>query len=561
MKCHLIHRHPTTPARHLKLQTTTMPTPVPQQQSPVRISKKSSARVVPIPLDRSTHRQSSIRQLLSPFVLKNDNVEKQDIPVVATKAWVIRVACGQIVHALDDKSDTLSHQLLQELCAELVVRSTAVIQSKVDKSNKPLQEMEMENKDVDIFSSKKNATIEPNGALPNDEHRKAELVENEVNASRSFVKLLEEYPLAPFPDDESFRPYHALYNYLPNNQRLDYLAFKRSDANVPFILFFYLSVVFFVITGFFWSSNLTLYQQYPTAAISIIFAVLAAISLLWIGLNHVVSLSIRYKLFYFHWYNRYVVKLFKSSYGQWLDNCACLFAALASGFYLVNIVIMHLCHTTTDIHNNITCLPSSVPPEAIIMTMLIVVMVQIVARGVSGIALVCSWVICLAAVNTSIYLSGNSNYAWINLLLILIMGVSYELERQPLCQFIKTANAMEAVRVAAELQLQLSTYRTLVASDALESKRSLVSDVITNRFFFHSLRLFRGMLSSSFHNHYRHRHLFYTLDQVRHIGHEIRTPLNVVGVGVDMLIKELEPHLAVLPDSVMDVLEGIQEVS
>ena len=536
-----------------------MPTPTSllQQRSPVRGSLKSSSkRVAPSPFDRSTQ-HSSIRQLLSPFVLKNDNVEKENIPVVATKAWVIRVACGQIVHALDDKSDTLSHQLLQELCAELVVRSTAVIQSKIDKSNKSLQEMGMDNKDVHLSSSKKNATIEPNGALPNDEHRKAELVENKVNSSLP----REKDPLATFPDDDSFQPYHALYNYLSNNQRLDYLAFKRSDANVPFILFFYLSAFFFVITGFFWSSNMTLYQQHPTAAISIIFAVLAAISLLWIGLNHVVSLSIRYKLFYFHWYNRYVVKLFKSSYGQWLDNCACLFAALASGFYLVNIVIMHLCHTTTDIHNNITCLPSSVPPEAIIMTMLIVVMVQIVARGVSGIALVCSWVICLAAVNTSIYLSGNSNYAWINLLLILIMGVSYELERQPLCQFIKTANAMEAVRVAAELQLQLSTYRTLVASDALESKRSLVSDVITNRFFFHSLRLFRGMLSSSFHNHYRHRHLFYTLDQVRHIGHEIRTPLNVVGVGVDMLIKEIEPHLALLPDSVMDVLEGMQDPS
>ena len=61
------------------------------------------------------------------------------------------------------------------------------------------------------------------------------------------------------------------------------------------------------------------------------------------------------------------------------------------------------------------------------------------------------------------------------------------------------------------------------------------------------------------HPHHHHHHLFYSLLQVRHIGHEIRTPLNVVGVGVDMLIKELEPHLAVLPDSVMDILEGIQD--
>ena len=35
--------------------------------------------------------------------------------------------------------------------------------------------------------------------------------------------------------------------------------------------------------------------------------------------------------------------------------------------------------------------------------------------------------------------------------------------------------------------------------------------------------------------------------------------MNVVGVGVDMLLKELEPHAAVLPDGVMDIIEGIQE--
>ena len=47
---------------------------------------------------------------------------------------------------------------------------------------------------------------------------------------------------------------------------------------------------------------------------------------------------------------------------------------------------------------------------------------------------------------------------------------------------------------------------------------------------------------------------------MRHIGHEIRTPLNVVGVGVDMLINELELHTAI-PDEVMEIVYGIQEAS
>ena len=80
-------------------------------------SQKSSVRVhpttpPPLLITRSSQHQSSIRRRLTPIVVNNDNVREEDVPV-ATKAWVIRVACGQIVHALDNISDTLSDQLLQ----------------------------------------------------------------------------------------------------------------------------------------------------------------------------------------------------------------------------------------------------------------------------------------------------------------------------------------------------------------------------------------------------------------------------------------------------------------
>ena len=53
----------------------------------------------------------------------------------------------------------------------------------------------------------------------------------------------------------------------------------------------------------------------------------------------------------------------------------------------------------------------------------------------------------------------------------------------------------------------------------------------------------------------------YRLSQVRHIAHEIRTPLNVVGVGVDILRKELAPYHIVLPEEVMEILSGIEDAS
>ena len=106
--------------------------------------------------------------------------------------------------------------------------------------------------------------------------------------------------------------------------------------------------------------------------------------------------------------------------------------------------------------------------------MVSITVLQIIARGVSRLTLVCSWIICIVAVNTSIHLSHNGSYVWMNLLLLFILCVSYELERQPLRQFIKTTKAIVAGEVAAELRLQLAIFKTLQTSEALESKRSLV---------------------------------------------------------------------------------------
>ena len=437
--------------------------------SPTRQSNSKSSRVAPSvgALHRKSH--PSLRNLLlNALNYDTKDVLEVDVPAIATnKAWIIRVACGQIVHALDDASDTLSHQVLQELCAELVVRSSAVIRSKMEKSDQ---------------SPQQKAHVD--GDPTQDDHRQAKTIEKRLSYShhalpkqsiKNHVSSPIKSPISIFPEDHDIKSRHTFHHYTTVTQGQDYLAFKRKDANVPFILIFYFSAFFFVITGFYWSKDMIVYQEHPTAAISIVFAVLAALFLFWIGFNHLISLLGQYQLVYFPCYYRFVVNLYKSKYGQYPDNCACLFASLASGFYLINIVIIDLCHTITDIHNNIVCLPTTIPPESIIMTMLMVLMMQIVARGVRRSALVGSWIICLIAINVSIFLSGNSNYVWINVLLLLIICVSYELERQPLCQFINTTKAMEAVKVAAELELQLSVYKTLLAAEALESKRSLVS--------------------------------------------------------------------------------------
>ena len=44
-------------------------------------------------------------------------------------------------------------------------------------------------------------------------------------------------------------------------------------------------------------------------------------------------------------------------------------------------------------------------------------------------------------------------------------------------------------------------------------------------------------------------------------GHEIRTPLNIIGVGTDVLLKELKQLGSVIPRNILEVVEGIEDAS
>jgi signal transduction histidine kinase len=48
---------------------------------------------------------------------------------------------------------------------------------------------------------------------------------------------------------------------------------------------------------------------------------------------------------------------------------------------------------------------------------------------------------------------------------------------------------------------------------------------------------------------------------VRHIGHEIRNPLNIIGVGTDVLSKELKRLGPIIPSVVLEVVEGMKGAS
>ena len=512
----------------------------------------------------------SLTRRRSPRVAPNDTSHPDPLlkvdhenNVSASKASVIRIICGQIFQNLYDASDTLNEEMLQQLSIEIIKCSQDAIKRKLAKPSAD---------NVNIKSNKKQSLpVESNRSLKNAiNERMANVVEKE-DYSRAPLRPVREQlspkkyngPLSLFnlitklPDDEG--QYDVFLNIcdpnlMTNQQQLrrDYIAFKRSDSNVPFMLFCLLFGLFAVVEGLVWSNELKTYRDYPTAALSILFALLAAISFLMVILHRVALLSFRYNIVSLQCYHEYVTKLYDSSYGQWPDNSTIVCAALATGFYLINIVVMDLCDPNMVVNvgknSHVSC-NSFVepPPESFVFTMTMILLLQIAARGVGRIALVCSWSICFVAINTSIYLSNSGSYLWMNLLQSLLVFVSYELERLPLRQYIKTTRAVEAGELNAKLKVRLAAYETLQAAEALKAKCSLVH-YTSYPLTYPAIVIIIIIISP----------LFLPLHQVRHIGHEIRTPLNVVGVGVDMLLKELEPHAAVLPGNIMEIVVDIK---
>ena len=421
----------------------------------------------------------------SAIVNPSSNVYEASNKVPVSKASIIHSLCNQISKGLYEASDdSLNNELLQELSDEIFQYSLLAIKRK---------RMSSQSNDVDVLSTDgRSLRIAINQRMASvvekssDVLRPVEKVKDPVS-SKSRKVSIDKIPFhlfTKFADDRY--QYDVFLNICDPNLksnlqqvRNDYIAFKRSDTNIPFIIFILILGIFYMGTEFVWSHDINTYREYPMAVLSIVFAFLTGFSLLWVALNRVTFLSFRYDIVCLQRFHKYVTKLYVSSYGQWPENITMVCGALTMGLYLVNIVLMKLCIPGMVVNvgknNHILC-DSFVepPPESYVTTVIMIVLLKIACRGVHRIALICSWVVVFVAVNMSIYLSNNGNYVWLNILILFMIGISYELERQPLRMYLKTLKAIEASEIAAKLNARLANYENLQAAEALKAKCSLV---------------------------------------------------------------------------------------
>jgi signal transduction histidine kinase len=262
-------------------------------------------------------------------------------------------------------------------------------------------------------------------------------------------------------------------------------------------------------------------SHHPTVILAIVFGNFTGLMSIFILLLRFSHFSHSYDIRILQPFHPFAVRFYKSRCSQCLDDGFVIGGALTTALYIVSQVLAPACPTGFPVLHWKGCTPDGAIAPEIVLSVIVVVVLQMVARGVSRLGLVVAWVIVVVAINASLWLVGSKSYLWVNGELAFLMAISYELERLPLRHFIKSVRMLEASEVNAQLKVAMSKYQLRESERELEAKRSMV----------------------------------------RHIGHEIRTPLNIIGVGTDVLLKELKQLGPAIPSNILEVVEGIEEAS
>ena len=219
-------------------------------------------------------------------------------------------------------------------------------------------------------------------------------------------------------------------NLQSEENRLAFLSFKRSDGNIPLQNFVLVLMGIYVGTRFLFASDLIPYALNPCALAALIFAGITAILLVMILLMRLSLVPFTHSISLFRLLQPVAVCFYKSSYGQYLDDGAVICASLMSGLFLIS-----------HVHDSIL-----IAPDVIILAFIVVIVFQLVARGVSRIGLICAWIVMIVCINITLHLiaTGEGEYLYLNGELLLLLALSYEMERHPLRQYIMSVRISEA---------------------------------------------------------------------------------------------------------------------
>ena len=276
------------------------------------------------------------------------------------------------------------------------------------------------------------------------------------------VKHSCEQPLVPLSGDTWWRllfqssevdMYDIYLNFKDTNLQseekwLAFLSFKRSDGNIPLQNFVFILMGIYIGTRFWFTSDHIQNSSNPCALAALIFAGNTAVLLILTLFMRLSLIPFTHNINIFRRLHSVTVYFYKSSYGQYLDDGAVICAALASGLFLLS-------HVTSQVNDIV-----SIAPDVIILAFIVVIVFQLVARGVSRIGLMCAWIVMFVCINITLHLvgTGNQEYLCLNGELVLLLALSYEMERYPLRQYIMSMRVSEASNDCAMALARTATF-------------------------------------------------------------------------------------------------------
>ena len=219
---------------------------------------------------------------------------------------------------------------------------------------------------------------------------------------------------------------------------MNFMSFKRLEGNVSLqILVLILSVAYIVTRYWFTYINYSVTENASNrcALVAIVFAIMTVFLLILTVFLRLSLLSFTHNISVFRWLQPITERVYGSLYVQCLDDGPIICATLASGLFLLSRVV-------SEKLNSIT-------PDVIVFPFIVIIVFQMTFRGVSRIGLVCGWSVMIVCINVSLALVGTSNseYLWLNGELLLLFRLTYEIERQTLCQFIMSVRLLEVTEM------------------------------------------------------------------------------------------------------------------
>ena len=265
-----------------------------------------------------------------------------------------------------------------------------------------------------------------------------------------------------FPFDGHRDMYDIFLNFKNTDMQSEenwvhFMSFKRLEGNISLqIKVLILTVAYFVTRLWY------LGVSNRCALVAIVFSVATLFLLISTLFLRLSLLSFTHNINVLRWLQPFTERLYGSLYGQCLDDGPIICAALTSGFFLLSQVVSH------------HLIANSISPDVIIFAFFVIIVFQKTFRGVSRIGLVCAYIIMIVCINVSLGLveASNNEYVWLNGQLLLLLRVSYEIERQSLCQFIMSVRILEVTEMQEKTAILLAEEndrRHLAAKEGAEA--------------------------------------------------------------------------------------------